>query len=36
MDQTYAASDEQGLRVVTRYDMGLLQPAATVVLTAAA
>jgi HK97 family phage major capsid protein len=35
MDQTYAASDEQGLRVVTRYDLGLLQPTATVVLTVA-
>jgi HK97 family phage major capsid protein len=36
LDQTYAASDEQGIRCVTRYDMGLLQPSATVVLTAAA
>jgi HK97 family phage major capsid protein len=36
LDQLYGASDEQAIRCVTRYDMGLLQPAATVVLTAAA
>uniref|UniRef100_A1UHG4 Phage major capsid protein, HK97 n=1 Tax=Mycobacterium sp. (strain KMS) TaxID=189918 RepID=A1UHG4_MYCSK len=36
LDQRYAEYDEQAIRVVTRYDLGLLHPEAVVVLTAAA
>jgi HK97 family phage major capsid protein len=35
LDQTFATTDEQAIRVVTRYDIGLLHPEAVVVLTAA-
>lgn len=34
LDQTFATTDEQAIRVVTRYDIGLLHPEAVVVLTA--
>jgi len=33
LDQRYAESDEQAIRVVTRYDIGLLHPEAVVALT---
>ena len=33
LDQRYAEFDEQAIRVVTRYDLGLLHPEAVVVLT---
>ena len=33
LDQRYAEYDEQAIRVVTRYDIGLLHPEAVVVLT---
>ncbi|MBX7452285.1 phage major capsid protein [Mycolicibacterium sp. 3033] len=35
LDQTFATTDEQAIRVVTRYDIGLLHPEAVIVLTAA-
>lgn len=34
LDQRYAEYDEQAIRVVTRYDLGLLRPEGVVVLTA--
>ena len=34
LDQTFATTDEQAIRVVTRYDLGLLHPEGVVVLTA--
>lgn len=34
LDQTFATTDEQAIRVVTRYDIGLLHPEAVIVLTA--
>lgn len=36
LDQTFATTDEQAIRVVTRYDLGLLHPEGVIVLTAAA
>lgn len=36
LDQTYASTDEIGIRVVTRYDLGLLNPEAVAILTDAA
>ncbi|AOP55061.1 phage major capsid protein [Brevibacterium aurantiacum] len=35
LDQTFATTDEQAIRVVTRYDLGLLHPEGVIVLTAA-
>lgn len=35
LDQTFATTDEMAIRVVTRYDLGLLHPEGVVVLTAA-
>ena len=35
LDQTYATTDEIGVRVVTRYDLGLLRPEGVVVLSGA-
>ncbi|OAV78092.1 phage major capsid protein [Dietzia sp. 111N12-1] len=35
LDQKYADTDETGIRVVTRYDLGLIHPEGVVVLTAA-
>lgn len=36
LDQTFATTDEMAIRVVTRYDLGLLHPEGVIVLTAAA
>lgn len=35
LDQRYAEFDQQAIRVVTRYDLGLLHPAGVIVLSAA-
>ncbi|KAB1942290.1 phage major capsid protein [Brevibacterium linens] len=35
LDQTFASTDEQAIRVVTRYDLGLLHPEGVIVLDAA-
>ncbi|MGM0700388.1 MAG: phage major capsid protein [Actinomycetota bacterium] len=35
LDQTFATTDEQAIRVVTRYDLGLLHPEGVIVLDAA-
>lgn len=35
LDQTFATTDEQAIRVVTRYDLGLLRPEGVIVLDAA-
>jgi hypothetical protein len=35
LSERYAEYDEQAIRVVTRYDLGLLHPEGVIVLTAA-